>query len=73
MPVADAHVQVAVDPVEMDQVQLLERGPITRLRALHELADVLGRLTRCFLLGRLGAHGFVLPRQPVLNQRGRRG
>ena len=31
--VADAHVQVAVDPVEMDQVQLLERRAVALLRA----------------------------------------
>ena len=32
VPVADAHVQVAVDPVEVDQVQLLERVAVALLR-----------------------------------------
>ncbi len=40
VPVADGHVQVAVDPVEMDQVQLLERLAVALLRALDERADV---------------------------------
>jgi hypothetical protein len=40
VPVADAHVQVAVDPVEVDQVQLLERLAVSLLAALDEAADV---------------------------------
>jgi hypothetical protein len=38
--VADRHVQVAVDPVEVDQVQLLERGAISLLASLDESADL---------------------------------
>jgi len=40
--VADAHVQVAVDPVEMNQVQLFERRPLTLLATLDQTADVSG-------------------------------
>jgi hypothetical protein len=40
VPVADGHVQVAVDPVEVDQVQLLERAAVALLAPLDELADL---------------------------------
>src|SRR5579862_710495 len=53
VPVADAHVEVAVDPVEVDEVQLLERVPVALLGAVDERADVLIPGT---------AHPFVLPR-----------
>ena len=43
VPVADAHVQVAVDPVEMDQVQLLERVAVALLRTRDQAADVILR------------------------------
>jgi hypothetical protein len=48
MSVPDADVQVAVDPVEMDQVQLLERSPVAMLRQIHELADVASTRARLF-------------------------
>ena len=38
--VADAHVQVAVDAVEVDEVQLFERVAVALLTALDESADV---------------------------------
>ena len=43
VPVPDRHVQVAVDPVEVDQVQLLERGAVALLSPLDELPDLGGR------------------------------
>ena len=49
--VADADVEVAVDPVEVDQVQLLERVAVALLAAGDELAHVLGRLARRRALG----------------------
>ena len=51
VPVPDGHVQIAVDPVEVDQVQLLERCAVALLAALDELADLRARGT---LLRRLG-------------------
>ena len=60
VPVADGHVQVAVDPVEVDQVQLLERAAIALLAPLDELAD-LGR-GRPLLLG-LGHRETGAPRR----------
>ena len=42
VPVADGHVQVAVDPVEMDQVQLLERLALALLRPRDEGLQLLG-------------------------------
>ena len=50
--VAERHVQVAVDPVEMDQVQLLERVPVALLPALDEPPD-LGARRPAPLVGRL--------------------
>ena len=52
VPVADADVQVAVDPVEVDQVELLERAAVALLGALDQRADALGLallLLRCRL------------------------
>jgi hypothetical protein len=46
VPVPDADVEVAVDPVEVDQVQLLERVAVALLSARDELAHVLGPLAR---------------------------
>ena len=40
--VPDADVQIAVDPVEMDQVQLLERVAVACLRSLDERAHAFG-------------------------------
>jgi hypothetical protein len=40
VPVSDRHVQVAVDPVEVDQVQIFERRPVTLLSALDEPPDL---------------------------------
>ena len=42
--VADADVEVAVDPVEMDEVQLLERLAVALLPARNEVAEMLRRL-----------------------------
>ena len=39
VPVADAHVEVAVDAIEMEEVELLERSAIALLRALDERPD----------------------------------
>jgi hypothetical protein len=61
MPVADADVEVAVDPVEVDQVQLLEGVAVALLAARDELPHVLGRFARrVALCGR--AHPVVVPR-----------
>src|SRR5205823_9261145 len=56
--VADAHVQIAVDPVEVDQVQLFERIAVARLGTLDQPADPFGGLTRGLLRSRglLGHH-----------------
>ena len=62
MAVADAHVEVAVDAVEVDEVQLFERVAVALLGALDEPADVVRRLTGGLLLGRLGAHVLRFPR-----------
>src|SRR5919201_2307870 len=43
VPVADGHVQVAVDAVEVEEVQLLERVAVAALRALDEPAHVRAR------------------------------
>ena len=51
MPVADADVEVAVDPVEVDQVQLFEGVAVALLAARDELPNVLGRLARRRVLG----------------------
>ena len=52
VPVPDRHVQVAVDPVEVDQVQLFERRSVTLLPALDQPPDLrprlLGPLRRAF-------------------------
>jgi hypothetical protein len=40
--VADAHLQVAVDPVEVKEVELLEGLAVTLLGALDERAHVFG-------------------------------
>ena len=40
--IADAHVEIAVDPVEMEQVQLFERDALAALRAFDELPHVIG-------------------------------
>ena len=40
VPVADVEVQVAVDPVEMDDVELLERLAVAGLRTLDQRPDV---------------------------------
>ena len=62
MTVADAHVEVAVDPVEVDQVQLLESVAVALLAAGDELPHVLGRLARRRALGG-GIHpAFISPR-----------
>ena len=48
VPVADAHVQVAVDAVEVEEVELLERVSIALLGALDEAdVDAVGRLCCC--------------------------
>ena len=44
MPVPDAHVQVAVDAVEVEQVELFERLPVALLAALDEPPHVGGRV-----------------------------
>ena len=44
VPVADADVEVAVDPVEMDEVQLFERLAVALLPARDEIAHMLSRL-----------------------------
>src|SRR5207253_4494270 len=44
--VADAHVQVAVDAVEVQEIELLERFAVSLLRLRDELTDVPGRLAR---------------------------
>jgi hypothetical protein len=46
VPVADRHLQVAVDAVEMHEVELLERLPIAFLGAFDEPADL--RRSGCF-------------------------
>jgi len=61
VPVADRHVQVAEDAIEMDQVELFERLAVTGLRELDELAH---SLLLGDLLAGLGlnlGHGFTLP------------
>ena len=62
VPVSDRHVQVAVDPVEVDQVQLLERGAVALLRPLDELADVVGRFPLGGLLRCVRTHCLCFPR-----------
>jgi len=46
VPVPNRHVQVAVDPVEVDQVQLFERSAVTLLAALDQPPDLRTRLLR---------------------------
>src|SRR5579884_2233832 len=50
--VADADVEVAVDPVEVDEVQLFERVAVALLAARHERAHVLVGVARRRSLGR---------------------
>src|SRR5438067_2317647 len=67
MTVADAHVQVAVDAVEMEQVQLLQRLALALLRALDQSADVGGAQ------GDVRAHAFPdAPPGPTTNAELRR-
>ena len=44
VPVADAHVQIAVDAIEMEQVELLERSAIALLAAFDEPPNVGSRI-----------------------------
>ena len=60
--VADADVEIAVDPVEVDQVQLLESVAVALLAAGDELPHVLGRLARRRALGGRIHPAFVSPR-----------
>src|SRR4029079_9431464 len=46
VPVADAHVEVAVDAVEVQEVELLERVAVTLLCARDKRADVRGGFLR---------------------------
>ena len=61
------HVQVAVDPVEVDQVQLLERVAVARLRALDELRAP--RPRRPLAVGAAAVSSVIGPRIPVGAQR----
>ena len=61
MAVPDADVEVAVDPVEVDQVQLLEGIAVALLAAGDELPHVLGRLARRRTLGGRTHPAFVSP------------
>jgi hypothetical protein len=54
VPVPDADVQVAVDPVEMDQVELFERRPIALLGTVDQPTHALG--LALLLGGRYIAH-----------------
>src|SRR6188474_110611 len=58
VPIADAHVQVAVDPVEMEQVERLERLAIAALGKLDETLQIL-RAAPC---RGTRAHWLTLPR-----------
>ena len=40
VPVADAEVQIAVDAIEVEQVELLERAAVAALGTLHESPDL---------------------------------
>ena len=62
VPVADADVEIAVDPVEVDQVQLFEGVAVALLAARDELPHVLGRLARRRALGGRIHPAFVSPR-----------
>jgi hypothetical protein len=42
--VADAHVEVAVDAVEVHEIQLFERVAVTALRPFDQPPDLRGRL-----------------------------
>jgi hypothetical protein len=55
-------VEVAVDAIEVDEIELFERFAFTLLCTVDELADVLRRLAGGTLLGCFGAHAFALPR-----------
>jgi len=76
--VADAHVQIAVDAVEVDQVQLFERCPLTLLATLDETADVSGRVLWRARRARVASSainpevpgsGGLVTRRPRLNRR----
>ena len=58
MPVAEAHVQVAVDAVEMEEVELFQRRSLTLLRALDQPPQLPRRLAcpRPSGLGRFVRH-----------------
>ena len=62
MAVADGDVQIAVDPVEVDQVELFQRAAVAALRALDELADTLSLASAGRRIGRGRGHVSNLPR-----------
>ena len=75
-PVADAHVQVAVDPIEMEEVELLERFAVSLLSPLDESPQVVGRVhgrRRGSTSGFLGHQAGEFPVGTASNSLGRGG
>ena len=68
VPVADAHVQVAVDPVEVDQVELFERVAVALLAELDEPPNLLvlgGRASAGGLAPARRSHPAPTPRRRI--------